>query len=861
MASIHVSVDRMMPLLDVSDCSRHVDIYSQISVLLMLISRKLPLAAALLTIVSIGVSSVVSLQIGSSAVNEKIAEKLEAVVDGRRNQLETFLANLQQDLTATSQNNLMRIALEGFKYDWGFLGSDVSQELKRRYITENPFGAGERHKYDTAQKPDDAKISSYDQTHERYHPQLREMAESRGWEDFYLVDMNGNVMYSVNKNDDYAGNLRSDALKNTGIGQVFEGIVGPNETEKTVFSDYEAYPAANGQPAAFMGHALNSQMGMVGVIIIRVPSGKIADIMSNTAGLGETGETVLLNSQGYLISDSIRTPENDMLAVKIESDLLQNAKGNTVVAGMIEGYRNMEADVAMTGVKFDGADWTVAALIDKSEAGASMVMMRNAILGLSLLLLLGAIAVSTWFSRSMTKPIEALVDNMRRLAEGDTTIELAGENRKDEIGEMVRSVAVFRNAAIEKLDLEREADENRSQTERRRQERETAKAEEAAQMQEAVDALADGLRKLSDGDLTIRLDRPFMESLDRLRVDFNASVEKLNATLSDVSENILGINGDTGELRAAADDLSRRTEQQAASLEETSAALDEITATVKNSSQRADEATHKVAEAKQSTDTSSKVVAEAISAMGRIEEASGEISKIINVIDEIAFQTNLLALNAGVEAARAGEAGKGFAVVAQEVRELAQRSATAAKDIKGLINKSGEEVKSGVTLVRETGDALGLIAEHVSAINDQINSIATAAREQAGGLTEINSAVNQMDQVTQQNAAMVEETTAVTHRLTSGAAALDSLVRQFNLTGSRPVSVQAQAAMPGPAKQTAAPNPAGRSDGPAGVSVSTAGSRPVQSPARNMLNTVARAFGAGKSNNSTAASQDDWEEF
>ncbi|WP_425349631.1 methyl-accepting chemotaxis protein, partial [Hoeflea olei] len=617
-----------------------------------------------------------------------------------------------------------------------------------------------------------------------------------------MVDLNGNVLYSVKKNDDYASNLRSDAWKDTGIGRVFAEVVDGNVAAKSVYADYAPYPAAGGAPAAFMGHALNAQDGIVGVIIIRMPSGRIADILSNTAGLGETGETVLVNGDGYLLTDSAKTPGMDALAVRLDTGLQGAIEGTGVAVGSLEGYRDMQAYAAMANVAFDGARWTVAALIDKDEANASMVTMRNTILGLALLLLLGALAASIWFSRSLTRPIGSLVESMRRLAEGDTTISLAEDRRKDEIGEMARSVSVFRDAAIEKEALERQADDARSLSERERRAREAEKLAESAQMQQAVEALAGGLHSLSEGDLSVRLDTPFMESLDGLRTDFNASVEKLSRTLSEVSTNIVSINDDTGELRAATDDLARRTEQQAASLEQTSASLDEITAMVRESSARADQVSARVGDAKASSDKSGEVVAEAIDAMGRIEHASGEISKIINVIDEISFQTNLLALNAGVEAARAGEAGKGFAVVAQEVRELAQRAAAAAKDIKDLIGKSGEEVKSGVALVRQTGEALNLIASHVVDINDQIDLIAKAAREQAGGLTEVNAAVNQMDQVTQQNAAMVEETNAVTHRLSSGAATLDGLVRQFTLSGHRPVSLGISA---GAAGRPAAP--------------------------------------------------------
>ena len=295
----------------------------------------------------------------------------------------------------------------------------------------------------------------------------------------------------------------------------------------------------------------------------------------------------------------------------------------------------------------------------------------------------------------------------------------------------------------------------------------------------AVAALADGLGALADGDLTHALPDPFVPTMEKLRADFNQAVGKLGAALVAVGENARGIAAGSDEVRVAADELSRRTEQQAASVEETAAALAEITANVAASSRRADEAGVLVGKTRQGAERSGAVVKEAIAAMDQIQCSSQEISGIIGLIDEIAFQTNLLALNAGVEAARAGEAGKGFAVVAQEVRALAQRSATAAKDIKGLIMTSTEQVRCGVDLVGQTGAALEQIVAQVQEINDNVAAIVATARDQATSLKEVNEAVSAMDRGTQQNAAMVEESTAASHSLAKEAKALFALLAQF----------------------------------------------------------------------------------
>jgi methyl-accepting chemotaxis protein len=329
----------------------------------------------------------------------------------------------------------------------------------------------------------------------------------------------------------------------------------------------------------------------------------------------------------------------------------------------------------------------------------------------------------------------------------------------------------------------------------------------AAEQKLVTDCFGKAMAAIASNDVSYRIEDDLPEVYLGLKRDFNDALAQLAMTISQIDGSASQISAGSQEIRAAADDLAKRTEQQAASIEQTAAALEEITTTVKDSSRRAEEAGQLVAKARKGAERSGEIVQLAVTAMGAIDTSSKEISSIIGVIDEIAFQTNLLALNAGVEAARAGDAGKGFAVVAQEVRELAQRSAKAAKEIKELINNSGEQVKAGVSLVGETGEALALIVDEVKEIDRNIISIVESAREQATALQEINTAVNAMDQGTQQNAAMVEETTAASHALVSEVGRIAEMLQEFTIgeqapaRSSRQKAAVAAAAKGSPAKR------------------------------------------------------------
>ncbi|WP_428969913.1 methyl-accepting chemotaxis protein [Sphingomonas sp. Xoc002] len=435
-------------------------------------------------------------------------------------------------------------------------------------------------------------------------------------------------------------------------------------------------------------------------------------------------------------------PQTIALSSRDETDAAQ--------ASALQEVKDYDAQNAALG----RAEDAYTAAMDKARAEAKATAETGRLITIAMILAAVAltIALLTLLIRQIAKPLNTMTKAMGELAAGNMAVHVPDADRRDELGDLASAMTKFRDqlAAAER-----------------------SKAEQTTLI---VDSIGRALSNLAKGDLLTRVDADLTGPFATLKTDFNAAAEALQNALAQVSTAVTGINGGAGEIRTASDDLSMRTEQQAASLEETASAIDEISATMRTTAQRTASANAAVRGARDLAEQSGGIVQNAVEAMDGIERRSNEISDIIAVIDGIAFQTNLLALNAGVEAARAGDAGKGFAVVASEVRALAQRSADAAKDVKERISASSQQVAEGVRLVGEAGQALTGIITRIVEVSGLVGEIANAAEQQAAGMQQVNTAIGEMDGVTQQNAAMVEEATAAARSLATEA---DGLARQI----------------------------------------------------------------------------------
>jgi methyl-accepting chemotaxis protein len=474
-------------------------------------------------------------------------------------------------------------------------------------------------------------------------------------------------------------------------------------------------------------------------------------------------------------------------------------------------------------ISHEVSDISSESLAAITEAGSIVVTHAHdasaTMKSISLIAIVAVTAALLMIHFTIVRPLKIVTLSTERLANGDMSELKKTGGTQGEIGRLMSALRVFRNNLLEKERMDAEAVE-RAENERlaeiaaakrakeqeaeeqdrarktaaREQEltaaaereketaRAAAEAERAARHEEQtaiVSALADGLRRLAQGDISQTLDEEFPTGYEQLRSDFNDAVTSLKDVVSKLSETSQAIHSNSKEISHAADDLSVRTERTASTLASSAAALTQLTVSVQSAADGASLANKTVKVAHENAESTNLVVKDAMNAMDAISDSSSKISKIISVIDDIAFQTNLLALNAGVEAARAGEAGKGFAVVASEVRALAQRSSEAAHEINQLISDSGAEVKRGVSLVDRTGEALKSIVSDVTKVAGHMAEIETSATEQSAGISDINLAVADLDQATQQNAAMFEETTAASHSLTQEASTLTSIVAQF----------------------------------------------------------------------------------
>ncbi|MDB5562478.1 MAG: hypothetical protein JWN11_1896 [Hyphomicrobiales bacterium] len=784
------------------------------------IRRKLPLAllgSALLVSAGVGLGSYV---IGSQTVVTLARQNLATLAFERSNQLTNYLRSVEGDLNATASGATTIQAMRDFANAWVQIQGGQLNALRAIY----PKGASEAGKAEALAATPSA--ANFDGAVLRYQAAFRAQVTANGYADLYLLDPQGNIVYSVNKLEDFATNIAAadGPLAGSGLAAAYKAanaITTPDAAGPNVlgFADFGAYAPAGAVAASFMAKPLFNATGRkIGVLAIQLNPKLLDKVIGNRTGLGATGEVLAVGPDHLLRSNSsFAAGQAGAMNVTLSSAAVDAALAGAASDGTAETYRNMPMLVSAQPVAVPGIKWVTVAVIGRDEVFAPVAEMRNLMLGIGAVLLLLVAGAGLWFSRSLTGPISRLTGTMQALAKGDLGAEVDGGERGDELGAMARAVEVFRENGLKVAQM--------TQAEAARIVRDqAARTEMMADLQQAfgkvVNAAVAGdfslrvatefpdgelnelarsvnnlvetvdrgldesgsvLAALAETDLTKRVHGSYAGAFDRLKANTNAVADTLISIVIQLRGTSRTLKTATGEILSGANDLSERTTRQAATIEETSASMEVLAATVAQNATRAVEASTNSGSLTRSAEEGGAVMHRANAAMDKITASSVKISNIIGLIDDIAFQTNLLALNASVEAARAGEAGKGFAVVAVEVRRLAQSAAEASKEIKLLIEQSSGEVEGGTRLVAEAAGKLVAILEAARANNGLIESIARDSREQAKSIDEVNTAVRQMDEMTQHNAALVEEMNAAIEQTEGQATELDHVIDIFAL--------------------------------------------------------------------------------
>jgi methyl-accepting chemotaxis protein len=675
------------------------------------ISRKVPaiivLAAA---VMGIGIGLMSYMQ-ASSAVHEQIQTKFFAVLEARKASFEAYLGSVEEDMNSLAANPLVMEASYEFNRSSEEFRDDVTAELQRLYIDENP----------EANRKDLVTIDGneyYGVVHEQYHPWFRTFLDERGYHDIFLIDPNGVVVYSVSKESDFGTNVLNGQWKDTALRSVYETAMAAEKGD-IAYQDFTHYAPSGNSPNSFIASPIVDRAGRkTGVLVFQLPVNKVNRQMNIALGLGETGETLLVGQDYKLRNDSRFSSEPTTLKAELAADAVKTAlEAGKPSMSTDENLRGMTAETFAVPFTFQGVPYAIVAQISTDEAYADLVSMRWIMLGTALVLVIAVAGAGVFASRDITAPISRLTHGMSELAEGNTNIDMSGLDRGDEIGDMSKAVEIFRNNAIERAELEEEN-----------------KREEAAK-----EARAKNIDKLI---------ADFETSTAQMLGAVSAAATEMENTAHAMTSTADTANAKAGAVAAASEEASANVQTVASAAEQLSAAIEEIRRQVLQS--------NSVGERAANTANSANTKIEGLS------EAARQIGEVVTLIQDIAEQTNLLALNATIEAARAGEAGKGFAVVASEVKELANQTAKATEEI-------SQQIGSVQTSTSDAVDAIREVTTTVSEMREIAQTIASSVEQQQSATVEISRNVQEAAHSSDEVAQNIAEVTVAANE-SSGAA-------------------------------------------------------------------------------------------